>query len=729
MWIGLVGWLALAVASPEGAADLATVLPDSAVEVQIASEASEAVQAAYALLEAGRFPEAARAFGALADASQGQQARYFEALAWYEAGEIKSSLRAVKAVVKADLDHGPAWSLLGLVHADRGEGDEAEKALERAHDRAEATGDLALGARASLNQALVAQDRGQPDHARRALQRAERLATSAEDELLLAVVRANLANVEAVGGGDMPGDVLGQVAELLRRGDLRSARAAIPSGEPPNRREGVRRLLAAAAVDRAEGRLEGASLKARKALTEARRGGLVRETGAALAEIGTLFNLAGRFVPAFDALHEAVGVVAGTSFRVSELSYRVEAGKVAVRLGDLTQARDQLAAARRVAEGLPPTVVGPRLDELWAAVEATEGEHSAASRRLASVVDRYEATGAFADAARASTSLVTLHAAHRSEEIGPWEDRAVKLFERAGVDAGAAHVKVARGLGLARAEQYEQAIQAFVQAAELAEGLDTSRGQQIAAHARANAAAVLQAQGIDPALSARLAEGGELQTAMTAHKVYAEGEERYRAGLQAFERGAYAEARESFTAALESFSKLDDPALTATARRSRGWAARNEAIRAQDTDALPLFQLAERDAEAAQDPELLVRAKVGAALASSALDRSSAQRRLLEAADLAEEAGRIDDAVRCLTGLADALESLDDRISVARRAALLDPSSPLVTHALYSAAVDAYNYEDYALALSLAEELAPRAGSLADPVEAVRAAAAAAMAE
>ncbi|TVQ90928.1 MAG: hypothetical protein EA397_10545 [Deltaproteobacteria bacterium] len=722
LWLAclMLGW-----ASPEEGDPAALVLPDSTIGVQIDPDADEAVAQAVELLAQGRFESSARALSALAAAGGGARARYLESLAWYEAGQLKRAIRSAKAAVETDAEHGAAWSLLGLIHADRGEGDQAEAALRRAEQRAEASHDLSLGARVRVNRALVARDQGQLDRSRLLLTEALGLAEEASDPTVVALSQASLASLGEGASEAHPADVLGAVAARLRKGDTAGARAAIPTVDDPGRREGVRLLLAAAAVDRAEGHLDAAALKVRAALHEARTGGLVRETAAALAELGNLLSLAGHFSAALDALHEAVGTVSGTSFRVLELSYRVEAGRVAVRLGELTQARDQLAAAERVAKELPEDQGGLRLLELKATIAQGSEDFPTAIRVFSEVGDRYEASGDRADAARVSAALVTVLAQSGASDLSEAEARALRRFESAGIQAGPAHLAIARGLGLARSGELVEAVESFVEAARLAEAVGTERGAQIAEHARANAAEALRTKGLSSEESARLVASADLSEAMEANERYVRGEERYRAAHAAYGRGDYPQAREAFTEAIRSFEKLGDPALLAMAHRGRGWAARNAAIRLEGAEALRLFILASKDAERAQDPDLKVRARVGAALSSASLDRRDANQRLLEAAELAEGAGRIDDAVRCLAELAERLPALDARIEIARRAALLDPSSPLVSHALYSVAVDAYNYGDHELALTLAQEVAPNAGSLADAVEAVRAAAAA----
>jgi tetratricopeptide (TPR) repeat protein len=717
--LALLPWIAAAV-DPETAQ---VVLPSSAAEVEIAASASPAVEQAVASLRRGEFERAAVAFRGLADSGGGPSLRYHEALAWYEAGQLRRAARAIEIVLRHDPDAGAALSLRGLILADLGQGDAAREVLDRAAERARASGDRALLARVLVNQGLIRLDLGDPDAAETRFDEALLHAQAAGDPATIALCERNLATARARRGAGPGGDELDRVAARLRQGDVAGARAAVPRALDQDRRGATRALLADAAVDRAEGRLDDANVKARTALGLARDAGLVRESGAALAQIGGLYMLAGRFGQALETFQEAIGTVAGTSLRVQELGYRVEAGRAAVRLGDLRQAVAQLERAEGVAARVDDAALATRLDELRGQLLEASGQVEEGARKLAAAHSGWERLGYPADAARVATDLVALHAGRSEVERARWAAVAAAAFAKAGDRAGPAHVEVASGLGFARRGQLEPALAAFARAAKLGEGLGTARGAQIAAHARVNAAQALKALGHGDAASARLAGGPDLAAAVAAQERFSAAEGDYEAGLGAFERGDHQAARQAFQRAVTGFERLGEQGLALRARRARGWAARNEALRLDPAAASALYELALRDGEAAGDAELAAKAEVGAALASAALGRTEAPRRLLAAAERAERAGMVDEAVQCLGELAERAGPLSARHAVVRRALALSPGAPEGVHAAYSLAVDAYNDGDHALALVLVAEIGSDAGPLAEAVEAVRSAA------
>lgn len=712
----------LAAAAPDPPA-VRVVLPSSNADITVSASADEAVGSAARELEAGQFDKAGRAFRALADAGGGASLRYYEAVAWYEAGQLHRASTAIQQALTGDPDSGPALSLSGLILADLGQGDRALQVLERASERANQLGDAQLLARVRVNQGLIALDRGEP---RRAVDRfgaARTSAQSAGDAALVEIAAENLATAESRLAGGSGGDMLSRVADRLRAGDVDAARSAIVRPSEGDRRGAARALLADAAVDRAEGRLDDANVKTRRALHLAREGGLVRETAAALAQIGGLYLLAGRFSLALDTLQEAVGTVAGTSLRVQELSYRIEAGRVAIRLGQSEQARDQLDVALVVAEQVHDPIASVRIGELRGHLAEADGETDQASEGLAAAYEGYRKRGYHADAARVASDLVAHHAGRSEDQRTAWERRAIEAFASTGDAAGPAHVRVAAGLGYARRHELAAALKAFAEAARLAEALQTGRGAQIASHARANAAEALKALGHDEEQVARLAADSDLGAALRAHERFGEAEQHYRDGLVEFEGGDYRKARYAFQRAMDAFTRIEEAGLVARARRGRGWSARNEAIRLPPAEAHPLFDLARGDGAAVDDLQLQAKAAVGGALASAELDRREANEKLLDASELAESVGLTDEAIQCLAELSERLDSLDARHEVVRRVLALRPDAPEAVHAAYSLAVDAYNLDDYALALELSTEILPHAGGLRDPIEAVRAAA------
>ena len=119
----IVFWLAVALAAPE-----VTV----AEEATFDDGADQAVEEAFAALAAQRFDDAARQFGALAEASDSAEYTYFAALARYEAGDLRRAERLLAAGAARYDDYGPLHNLHGLTLADLGRGDDALVALSRA---------------------------------------------------------------------------------------------------------------------------------------------------------------------------------------------------------------------------------------------------------------------------------------------------------------------------------------------------------------------------------------------------------------------------------------------------------------------------------------------------------------------------------------------------------------------------------------------------------------------
>ena len=161
-------WVWFVVAS---AAEPVVRLPSSEREIELSPTVAPAVEEAMVLLGGGKFEDAGRAFGALADAGGGADLRWLEAVAWYEAGEVRLAERAAKAGIAAPggASHGPLHALLGLVLVDLGQGDHAANTLETAGRLARSVGDEPVVARVHVALALLALDRGDPAAARREL--------------------------------------------------------------------------------------------------------------------------------------------------------------------------------------------------------------------------------------------------------------------------------------------------------------------------------------------------------------------------------------------------------------------------------------------------------------------------------------------------------------------------------------------------------------------------------
>lgn len=720
-----VTWWMLATLAQAG---VTVTLPSSDAAVVFDDSSEAAVEQGLTAMGEGRYEAAGRAFRALADAGGGADAHLLEAGAWYEAGQLRLAEKAVKKVLAEDPARGPALGLLGLILTDTGRGEEALEVLARAGAAARSAGDRRLEARTLVNEALVRLDRGELDQAEGRLDAAA--AVEVDDAGIREAIRENRAALASVRGEavDVQADTLSTVSGLLRRGQVDAARKTIPIPSEHDRRASVRALLADALCDRASGNFDAANVKLRTALSAAREGGLLRESAAALTELGVLYSLAGRFDTSLATLQEAVGLVAGTSFRLREVATRVEAGRVAVRLGDLQQARDQLAAASVVAGQTQDPLGEARISELRGEIASRGEDPVEAAGHYRAARATYVARGHHADAARVATDLVRLYAGVDAGQVRRWSREAEQSFQAAGNAAGPAHVKVAEGLGYARRNELDAALAAFLEGAKRAEGLGTDRGRQIAVHARENAAQALKALGHTEELADEMAQATELGGVMERQEAFAAAEARYDEARASFDRGDYATARTGFDQAVSAFRNLGETGYAGTARRGRGWASRNLALRLEPEPAIALYRLASEDGKAVGDAELHAKALVGLGLASAQVDARDAIERLTEGAAVAEAAGLDAEAGTCFAEIAAKAQHLDVRAAAARRALdLRGPEDAQAVYAMYSVAVDAYNAGAHQVALELADEIAPHAGKLDDAVASVREAAAAAL--
>jgi len=569
------------------------------------------------------------------------------------------------------------------------------------------------------------------DLSKTSFRKALELAEAVKDADIAATARENLATLAALVGEQGAGaDPIANVASHLRQGDVQAARKAVPRPPETDRRGVVRALIADALIDRTEGHLDDANAKLRIALGQAREGGLVRETAACLAELGTLYSLSGRFDVALQLYQEAVGLVAGTSFRLREVAYRVEAGRVAVRMGELTQADNQLEVAAVVATHIEDPVGHARIEELRGQLDDRRDKPQEAAGHLQAAIQTYQARGHVADVARVQAELATVWAGRDESATKKAKAKALRAFEAAKNPAGPAHVEVALGLGYARRGELDHALAAFLEAARLGEALGTERGTQIANQARENAAQALQALGHTDALADEMAQATDLSGVMARQEGFKAAEGAYKRGLDAYNEGRYGEAVAAFTEAIRGFSTLGELGHASTSRRGRGWALRGAALLLPAGESLPHLEQAEQDAIAVGDTELRVKAMTSAALAAAELGRKDASKRLNAAAELAERTGMSDEAGMAYARIAEVATSLEARASAARRALdLRGAQDAEAVYAMYSVAVDAYNDGDAELALALADEIAPNAGSLQEAVEGVRTAARAALDE
>ncbi len=681
-------WVWFVVAS---AAEPVVRLPSSEREIELSPTVAPAVEEAMVLLGGGKFEDAGRAFGALADAGGGADLRWLEAVAWYEAGEVRLAERAAKAGIAAPggASHGPLHALLGLVLVDLGQGDHAANTLETAGRLARSVGDEPVVARVHVALALLALDRGDPAAARRELTLARE--AGGDDAEISAAVVENLAVADALEGGMGVYD-------------------RAPAAAATDRRSVLRDTLDQAAAARSAGDLDRAGALLGQALVAARDGALLRETVLTLAEIGRIATLVGEHAVARDRLQEAVGMVAGTSLTVLETQVRLEAGRVAVRLGDFEEARAQVYAVRRAAAGLPVTLGDARVAELEAEIGVGAGEVDRAEASLQRAYDVYKRAEWWPDAARVATTGVRAWSGYDASKAAEWRALATTAFAR-GVDAlGPAHVAMAEGLGKAARRDLEGALAAFAEAGAVAREAGSLRLVRIAEE---NAAQALLALGhTDGARSAGL------EHAVARHEALVKGEAAYARARRAYDERAWADARGAFTEAVGVFEAVGESGYAGLARRGAAWSAYHAASAGglSPTAAAALVGEAER----VGDVELVARATALQASAAANAGQPGAAALFERAATKLESLGLEQLAAWSWADLAGISQALPSKVAFARRAAQLAPADPVVVHALYGAAVEAHNLGDPTLALQLVEEIGPHAGKLSDAVGEVR---------
>ena len=695
-------------------AGVIVTLPSSDREVEFDDSAAAEVQGAVDDLTARRFDDAARRFAALADASHSADLRYLEAVARYEGGELRSAESAAAAGLAIAPTNVELMSLDGLILADLGRGDEAIAVLDKALAASPPADDRA---RIVLNRGIVHLDRGEATLAEADFRDARASAETAGVTEIVALANEDLALVAALRGESGATDAIGAVGDRLRKGDIAGAKALIPA-EPADRRGRVQVLIATGTVDRAEGRLDDAVTALEQAQSLAREGGLVREQASALAELGIVYGVAGKYALAIDRLQEAIGLVKGTSFRVNELAYRIEAGRMAVRVDDLAQASAQLDVARVLAKSVEDPLGVARISELEGLIASRRGDAAAAGRALDTAASAFEAHGDWAEAARIATEAVEAYAGKDATALGTARERAVGLFAKAMDPLGPAHVGVAEGLGRARHADPDGALLAFATAATSAEAVKTARGAQVAAIAREDAAQTLILLGQSPEVAEKSKKYG-LDAIIAQHATFEKAQKSYDAARTSFDQGRFPEARDGFDAAYKALQGLGETGYALKARRGRAWATYNATIGQTPASALPIWQGLIEEAVQIQDPELRARAMGAEALDAADLKRPEALISLRAAAEEAEQLGLLPLAGQVQARRATLEPALDDRLAAARRAWSLRPDSVGV-YAMYAVAVDLYNADRFTEAAQIADDVLPSAGKLTVEVQKVR---------
>jgi tetratricopeptide (TPR) repeat protein len=693
------------------AADAAVELGELSVETSPA----DAISAASSALSAGRFAESGALYRALAEAGGGWQARLAEGVSWYELGSVHEARKAAEEAVRLAPDEPAAQNLLGLLYCESGDVARGIEVLKRAGALAKKQGRKATEARVLVNLSLARVDQGDAAGAAADADSAIALATEAGETDLLATAKGAKAAVEALAGtGSSVGHLLGKGQSSAAR---TRAEAAVKAAVSP--RQQIAGALDLAAVERAEGNLDGAASRLAEASRKAREAGLVREAAVALVDLGLVQALGGRGGVATDTLRAAARNAGGGGYLVVEVDARCELGMVLAQNGDIDGAAGEQRAAGRLLAAMQYPQGVARQAELGGVIAAHKGDLATARSALTQAAGYYSGKGRNLDAARAATTLASAVQQASPGEAAAQAGVAEAYFRAAGDSLGPAHVQLARALGDARAKRLPEALAGFAAAAEKAEKVGGGRAAALAKVARADAAATLVMLGHGQDL-ARLAADAGLGDLVERQQAFAAAAAAYDGGVKAYAANDFAGARKAFGTAQEGFDALGETEYSLRARRSGGWAAYNALVLMPVAKAHPLWQTLVFEAAKLDEPELYARVYGAAVLAAVTQKVPDLRVRLTECVSLAQKARLPDVGARCLGALAeDPSLPLPDRARHAREAFALDLVGTAGPYALYAVAVDAYNAGDNALALELARLARPRAGTLLTSVDAV----------
>ncbi|MCK6524087.1 hypothetical protein L6R49_21980, partial [Myxococcota bacterium] len=363
LWVTIWALMSLGVAG-EGA----VVQPGSEGLTLDADGEALLAQAAEAFT-AGRLIEAAGLYDALAEGGAGPTARVLQAVALYEAGELRQAAEALDGV-----PGDTATGLLGLILVETGSQADGMKRLEQARRSA----DPAVAARASLNLALAQLDRGQVSAAEAGVAAARAYVSQSGDTTLEGPVRDAEAALAQLRGQAPPAGAseLTALADALSRGDLSRARGQVEAlkSKKTTRRDRVEGALAQGAYLRAVGQPDAAAQVLTGALAEAREGGMGVATAQALMGLAIAHSLAGRVDLAVTLMAEAEETAAAAGMLVLAADASVELGLLLVRQGQGAAAAQQASRARaRVDATKHPSGVA-RLAELDGAIAADRGD-------------------------------------------------------------------------------------------------------------------------------------------------------------------------------------------------------------------------------------------------------------------------------------------------------------------------------------------------------------------
>lgn len=673
-------------------------------EVEISGSAADAVAAGQAALAARDFDQAATLYHALFLANGGAKAALAEAAARYEGGDLRGAKGAVEAALAASPKDLAAKNLLGLILVDGGDVEAGVKVLNEAAALARGTD---AAARITLNLALAALDQGRASDAKAGFEAAKAAATTQGDGALAGAASQGLLAAAGLSGGDTG------VGALLGKGDVKGAMAEAQKqvSVATNRRQKLNAELDLAAVERAQGNLDGSVMRLRTAVDAARDAGMVREVAIGLGNLGLAYTLLGQHPLAADALRAGVNEANRAGYRVVEADLRSELGFALVHMANTSGAVEQQRACGALLAKMDYPAGIARQAELGGAIASEQGDIATASQALTQAADWYVAHGRPLDAARVETQLA---AAWQRSDPGKAESFAKKAegyFVAANEPLGPAHVALARALADARAKRLSEALAGFARAASLGEAAGTGSGAALARVARQDAASTLVALGAGQDIAALAAQQGLGDLVTRASSMQA-GFDAYDAAVKDYDAHGWERARQGFTAAQAAFAKLGETAYATRAHRAAVWSQYNATISLPAAQALAAWSKLLPEAGQVEDPELYARAYGAAAVAVHQAGQGNPTDRLNECVRRAAALGIDDVEARCHGALAERDGDIDARAKEARAAHALMPAGAETTYALYSVAVDAYNADRTDLARELATLARPNAGAL-----------------
>lgn len=684
-------------------------------DAELHDDVSPLVADAAAMMQAGKYRDAAGLYGSLADAGGGVAARVAEAVALYEAGFPRAARRAAEQALGLDKGNAAAANVQGLAMVDGGDVLRGLAVLEKAAARATSP---RWRARLHANLGLARLDLGDRAGAGQAFAAARADADPGEDRDTLAAVAAGEIAIAAMGGTDQG------VSRALGSGKLSVARAEAERarGEAISPRQRLEAEIVLAAVERAEGKLSAAATRLGAVVSEAREAGLAREQAVGLGALGLVQSLSGRQPIAADTLLAGVEVARAGGYRVVEVDLRCELGLVLIQLGriDAAASEQREAGARLAGMDYPQGVA--RQAELGGAIAGARGDVATAEAALGRAAAHYAGLGRNLDAARAATALAAALEGAGAAAADAWARKAEGYFAAAGDRLGPAHVALARGLAQARARKLPEALAWMAKAAAAADEVGGGRGAALAGVAREDAAQALVMLGASQDVAAAAAQAGVGDLVERA-RAMEEAARSYDAGMAAYAAGDFEAARAAFQRSRAAFEGLAEPQYALRARRSAAWSVHNQLVALPVAQAAPRWQQLVEEAARVEDPELYARAYGAAALSAHATGREDLDARFTECARLAEVASLPEVGARCWGAMAEAGDDLEARARQARAAHALAPAEKGTVYALYAVAVDAYNAERLDLAVELGRLAKPNAGKLATAVDEVIAAA------